>query len=121
MIEGTTIRAGIDPTLSADALPDGAEDYIAARSQIGSISIKGIKGQAKGTPTFLRSILAAWELGKVTLGSIDTDSGDGAFGLAAHAVKSIKGATAIGVLPKLTPAGLPTIGNFQLTLVQQGG
>ena len=69
IIEDSAICAGVDPAPAANLLPDDAANYSPTRSTIGSVTIKGRKGQAKGTPTFMNSIIAAWELGKIKIGS----------------------------------------------------
>ena len=115
-IDGSTIRAGVEPTLEQQWLPDDVANYTPARSKIGSFTLTG-KGQPKGTATFLGSVLAAWELGKVRLGTVDTDASALAFGLAGHTTDAITGATATERLPKSPPFATTEFGDFKLKLV----
>ena len=116
LIDGSTIRAGIEQTVPVQWLPDDGANYTAARSRIGSFGLTG-KGQPKGAPTFLNSVLAAWHLGKVKLGVVDTDAGGLAFGLAGHTIDAITGATETETLPKKPPFATTEFGDFKLQLV----
>jgi hypothetical protein len=48
--------------------------------------VQGIDGQ---TETVVNSSLAAYAMGKVTLRNVLEDNGGGAFGVAAHTIKSL--------------------------------
>ena len=127
MISGSRIRAGIDPSVAPEDLPEEAADF-QEHSTIRSVTLKGIKGQAKGTPTFADSIVAAWTLGSMKLKVVQTDNGDVDFGLAADTIKAVTGTTtATGIkFPKLSklddaadvpgPAGFD-FDDFKLVLV----
>ena len=117
IIADSAIRAGVDPALPAGGPLDLAANFSSAPSKIGSVTVKGRKGQAKGTPTFMNSIIAAWELGKIKLGVVDTDSGGLAFGLASHTIKSIAGQTETEALPKSAPFFATVFDDFRLVLV----
>ena len=117
LIEDSTIRAGVDPSLAAHLLPDDVANYNSTPSEIGNVTVRGRRGQAKGAPTFMNSVIAAWQLGKISLGVVDADSGGLAFGLAGHTMESITGETETETLPKAPPFATTEFGDFRLVLV----
>ena len=114
--------------MAAGDLPADAADF-AAQSKFGNVNLKGIKNQPKGTPTFLNSILTAWQMGTTKLNVVETDNsanGNAPFGLAADFIKSVVAAKSDGTkFPKLTnldePGDVPAafdFGDFNLVLVE---
>ena len=96
-----------------------------APSNLGKVTVKGLKGLPAGTPTFLNSILAAWSMGAVKLNVVETDNGGVDFGLAADFIKSVVGQKPDGTkFPKLSklddPGDVPAFdfGDFKLVLVE---
>ena len=128
IIDSSTIRAGIDPSVAANERPDEPDDF-AAHSSMGNVTLEGIKGQARGTPTFLNSVLAAWQMGAIKLEIVKTDNsahGNATFGLAADFIKSVTGQKLDGAnfpMPGRldVPGDVPPafdFGDFKLVLVE---
>ena len=83
LIAGDAVRGILDqlkrdPTVtvrlesSADevpyyTLPDEETDFEDKSAEIGKVTIKGVRGEDKDTPTFMNSFIAAWMLGKLNL------------------------------------------------------
>jgi len=121
LIESSQIRIGIDAGVATDELPGAPGDF-AEQSSLGKVTVKGIKGQASGTATFLDSILAAWQIGSVKLKVVDTTNAGTRFGLAGDTMKSVAGEVLGGEkFPKLSSLDLPADSfdetDFSLVLV----
>ena len=112
-MESSQIRVGVGPGVVQDELPAAAGDF-AAQSSLGGVTIKGIKGQAKSAARLIDSIIAAWELGSVKLGVVQTSNGSAPIGLAADTIKSVAGEVLGGdKLPKLSKLDDPADGFTQ--------
>jgi hypothetical protein len=118
---GSDVYAGITGT---DRFPSTAGAF-ANEAVIGRVALKA----PLGTASFDNSVIAANNLGRISLGLIDTDNGGVPFGVAADAIASLAGTNASGqrltlVLlddPAVLAAALPalpfTFGDLQIHLV----
>ena len=116
-LSASTIYAGVADSVAATTLPVGVGDF-ASQATIASVSAKA---STAGTN------IAAFNLGKLALGQVNTSNGGTRFGLAADKVASVTGSLSTGVrfgLKKLdTPADVATqtqgltLGDFQITLL----
>jgi hypothetical protein len=115
------VYAGV---VGADRFPSVAADF-ASEAAIQKLNLKG----ARGVASFDNSVIAANNLGKISLGVVDTDNGGVPFGVAADAIASIAALGTTGQKLRLTqlddPTGLGarltatgfTFGDFQIRLV----
>ena len=74
------------------ALPEDDDDFGDLLPSLGSLDIKGLAGADADETFFSNSNVAAWNLGKVTLRNVltDTPDSDEPFGLAGHRITSYK-------------------------------
>jgi hypothetical protein len=126
-----SIKAGslVDSEVYAGVTGDGRFPSLAAdfanEAFIAKLSLKA----PLGTASFDNSVVAANNMGRISLGLIDTDNGGVPFGVAADAIASLVGSNASGQRLRLTAlddpavlaAALPalpfTFGDFQIRLV----
>jgi 6-phosphogluconolactonase (cycloisomerase 2 family) len=80
-LRNSRILAGVKESVAG--LPASADDFDVLTS-IGSLTIRGIAGQAKG---FLNSDVAAWTLGTISVKGVETTIGQ-AFGIVGHSLVS---------------------------------
>jgi 6-phosphogluconolactonase (cycloisomerase 2 family) len=80
-LRNSRILAGVKESVAG--LPASADDFDVLTS-IGSLTIRGIAGQAKG---FLNSDVAAWTLGTISVRGVETTNGQ-AFGIVGHSLVS---------------------------------
>jgi 6-phosphogluconolactonase (cycloisomerase 2 family) len=80
-LRNSRILAGVKESVAG--LPASANDFDVLTS-VGSLTIKGIAGQAKG---FLNSDVAAWTLGTISVKGVETTNGQ-AFGIVGHSLVS---------------------------------
>jgi RHS repeat-associated protein len=112
-----------DSTIYAGFTPDAVDDPFAGGTfsngvTIGSITIKGVKG---GTGSaFANSVIGATAIGKVSLGSVETNNAGTGFGVIGNTVGAVS-----TKIPKFkwNSAGPDEqrIGDFQVVRLQSGG
>lgn len=106
------VRVGIDDGVVG--LPTDAADFDPL-AFIKKFDVKGVDGRPE--PSFVDSVIAAWEIGKVKLVEVDGGSGDGPFGIAAHESKKIQRQDSNDKI-SVPPAGIGGIvdqeGNYQV-------
>jgi len=117
VIDGSAIRTGVEQAVPWTELPDNAADFTAAGSRIGAVTLRGLRGQPDTAPTFMDSILAAWEVGRLRLGLVDTDNAGVECGVASHSVGSLDGRTDAQQLPTQPPFTPNEFGDFKLVVV----
>ncbi len=111
---GSVVAAGITNSqffagVSAGrlSLPTASTDFANEKSLIGSIKVTG--------NTFSNSLIAGWNVGTVSVNSVDTASGASLFGISAAHVGKIK-TGGIGFSGKplqlINPTSMTTVGNF---------
>ena len=88
---GTSLCAGVTG-MERGVLPAGPSDFFAPSS----IRAVSLRGGAAATPTFVAGIIAAQNLGRLSLGSVNVNNGGAAFGVAADTVASLAGVTTDG-------------------------
>jgi hypothetical protein len=86
------IYAGVFDSFAALAgsdglLPAAAGDFDAMG--VGSLTITGLKGAPAGAADFANSVVAAWNIGNVTVSSANFHNGGTLFGLATHSLSKI--------------------------------
>ena len=94
-LSASTIYAGIADSVASNALPAGVGDF-ASQATIASVSVKA---------STAGSNVAAFNLGKLALGQVNTNNGGVPFGLAADKIAAVTGSLSTGVrfsLKKLT-------------------
>ena len=118
---GSEIYAGIAGT---DRFPSVAADF-ANEAFLAKLTLKA----PLGTAAFDNSVVAANNMGRISLGLIDTDNGGVPFGVAADVIAGLSGTNAAGQRltltrlddPNVLAAALPalpfTFGDFQIHLV----
>lgn len=110
-ITNSTIFAGLDVP-EGGALPDAASDFTS------QATIKGISAKGKGAQaTFADTNIAAASLGKVALGTIQTNNAAVPFGIAADKIASLTGVA--GATPiKLSKLDDPAAAATQIAALQ---
>ena len=125
-MKDSQIRAGVESDVPIGALPSDQTQFSADRAQIKSVKIKGIRGEPKGTASFINSTLSAFTIGKVNLGVVQTDNtanASSAFGVASDVIASVTAMNEHGLkFPRLskldTPIDVPSDFDFaQFTLI----
>ena len=87
-ISGSSIFAGVANGGGGGAarnLPDNATSFVNAAT------IKGVTVRSRGTPSFVGSNIVASSLGRLNLGTVQTNNGGTPYGVAANDIASIQG------------------------------
>jgi 6-phosphogluconolactonase (cycloisomerase 2 family) len=70
-------------------MPTAADDFAAAHpAAIGSLLIRGLRDGTTWHDSFANSVVAAWNLGRITLTNVDTSNGTTTFGIVGHSLTS---------------------------------
>jgi hypothetical protein len=94
-MSGTSVLVGMSDQTPADMAPTDGSLFTNKSATLSSLKITD-RTQA----SFVDSVIAAWSIGKASLGLVQADNGGSAFGVAANAVKSLTGSVQNGdVIP----------------------
>jgi hypothetical protein len=85
-MQGVRVFVGVDDDEPRDAVPVSPDAFDRKQATLGSVTIK----PAGGGDSFVDSIIAAWSIGKATLGPVDVSNGGDALGLAANRIGSLR-------------------------------
>ena len=81
---------------------------------LGSFTVHGVKGSAA---SFIDSNVVAASIGSVFVKGLDADSGDGAFGFVADAIKSYNRGNVVTAMDLATPQKFDRQGNYSVKIV----
>jgi hypothetical protein len=85
-MQGVRVFVGVDDDEPRDAVPVSGDAFDRKQATLGSVTIK----PTGGGDSFVDSIIAAWSIGKATLGPVDVSNGGEALGLAANRIGSLR-------------------------------
>lgn len=114
-IKGSTVFAGV----TGNSLPASPDEFIGGAADTSAIRAFSVKSKAAGS--FSDTEIAAAQIGKIVLGSIQTSNGGTTFGVAGLTIKSVSGLTDVDTPIKAAklddPAGSTAVGDFVIRLL----
>jgi hypothetical protein len=114
-IKGSSVFAGVIGT----ALPTSPDDFTGGA--VGTSAIRALKVKSKAGGSFSDTRIAAAQIAKLALGSINTVNGGMSFGVAGLTIKTVTGLTDAGSVVKATklddPGSSQAVGDFMIRLL----